>query len=81
MYFYFPQCLLITMITIVIFRRSMILKLKALTYLDTRPVRDKDRLCAEAWLEGGLQAERNLREKWAEEEQARTRESVMALVR
>lgn len=59
----------------------MILKLKALTYLDTRPVRDKDRLCAEAWLEGGLQAERKLRERWAEEEQARTRESVMDLVR
>ena len=59
----------------------MILKLKELTYLDTRPVREKDRLSAEAWLEGGLQAERKLREKWADEEQARNRESVMALVR
>ena len=59
----------------------MILKLRELTYLDTRPVRDRDRQCAEAWLEGGLQAERKLREKWSEEEQARTRESVMALVR
>ena len=59
----------------------MILKLKELTYLDTRPVREKDRLCAEAWLEGGLQAERKLREKWADEELARTKESVMALVK
>ena len=59
----------------------MILKLKELTYLDTRPVREKDRLCAEAWLEGGLQAERKLRENWADEELARTKESVMALVK
>ena len=59
----------------------MILKLRELTYLDTRPVREKDRECAEAWREGGLQAERNLREKWNEEEQARRIESVMSLVR
>ena len=59
----------------------MILKLHMLTYLDTRPVRENDRLCAEAWLEGGVQAERNLREKWAEEDLARTKESVMSLMR
>ena len=45
----------------------MILRLKSLTYLDTRPVRNEDRLCAEAWMEGGVEAERRLREKWTEE--------------
>ena len=59
----------------------MILKLKMLTYLDTRPVREKDRLCAEAWLDGGVQAERKLREKWTEEDLARTKENVMSLIR
>ena len=52
-----------------------------LTYLDTRPVREKDRLCAEAWLDGGVQAERKLREKWTEEDLARTKENVMSLIR
>ena len=64
----------------IIFRRNMIIKIKELTYLDTRPVREKDRLCAEAWLEGGLEAERKLREKWADEDLARTKASVMHII-
>ena len=64
-----------------IFRRMMILRLKHLTYLDTRPVRNEDRLCAEAWMEGGLEAERRLREKWTEEKLEATKDSVRNLMR
>ena len=62
-------------------RRHMILTLHMLTYLDTRPVSEKDRLCAEAWASGGKEAERRLREKWTEEELAKTKENVMSLMR
>ena len=63
------------------YRRMMILRLKHLTYLDTRPVRDEDRLCAQAWMEGGLEAERKLREKWADEKLQATKASVRNLMR
>ena len=63
------------------YRRTMILRLKSLTYLDTRPVRNEDRLCAEAWMEGGVEAERRLREKWTEEKLEATKASVKNLMR
>ena len=59
----------------------MIVRLKGLTYLDTRPVNEQDRLCAQAWMEGGLEAERRLREKMADEKLAIQRESVRRLMR
>jgi dynein assembly factor 1 len=43
------------------YRKTMINKCSQLTYLDDRPIRDQERACAEAWLEGGLEAERKTR--------------------
>ena len=59
----------------------MILRLKSLTYLDTRPVKEQDRLCAEAWEKGGVDAERKLKEKWAEDRLEATKASVKNLMR
>ena len=46
------------------YRRTMILKLNNLTYLDDRPIREEDRIGAEAFLKGGFNAEREAREKY-----------------
>jgi hypothetical protein len=40
------------------YRKEMICKLKSLTFLDERPVTKDERMLAEAWKEGGLQAEK-----------------------
>ncbi|EGD76427.1 hypothetical protein PTSG_07544 [Salpingoeca rosetta] len=61
------------------YRKTMILKCKQLTYLDDRPVRDKERACTEAWAVGGRQAEREERERWNEEERARQFRAVKYL--
>jgi dynein assembly factor 1 len=39
------------------YRRTMIQGIKSLTYLDDRPVFDKERLAVEAWFIGGPEAE------------------------
>lgn len=49
------------------YRRILISKVKTLTYLDDRPVFEKERLATEAWLIGGVEAER--------EERARQRQA------
>ncbi|XP_033102634.1 dynein assembly factor 1, axonemal-like isoform X2 [Anneissia japonica] len=61
------------------YRKTLILKLKSLTYLDDRPVFPKDRACTEAWAIGGREAEKAEREKWAEKDRAKIRASIDAL--
>ena len=46
------------------YRRTIIVKLKHLSYLDDRPVREEDRIGAQAYLEGGYAAEQKAREKY-----------------
>ena len=49
------------------YRRTLIVRLKHLTYLDDRPVREEDRIGAEAYLQGGYPAEQKAREKYRNE--------------
>lgn len=63
------------------YRRTIIIKLKFLTYLDDKPVKKEDRVGAIAYLKGGYQAEKIAREKFREENdrviQTRKREKKM----
>ncbi|CDI82561.1 leucine rich repeat protein, putative, partial [Eimeria acervulina] len=45
------------------YRRKLIMKLQHLSFLDEHPVKDEDRLIAAAFFEGGLQKEKEEREK------------------
>ena len=49
------------------YRRTIILKLRRLTYLDDRPVKEEDRIGAKAYLEGGYKKEVEAREKYRNE--------------
>lgn len=49
--------------TIQHYRKTLINKLKSLTYLDDRPVDEADRLGSEAFFRGGLEEERKVREE------------------
>lgn len=51
------------------YRKKVINLCKNLTYLDDRPVFPKDRACAEAFFEGGLDMETKVREEWNAREQ------------
>ncbi len=63
------------------YRRKMIIGCQLLTYLDTRPVTPKDRICTEAWRDGGVDAERALREKMAKEEQMKNEQNIRNLIK
>lgn len=51
------------------YRKSIIAALPGLTYLDDRPVFELERKCAEGWVTGGLEGEREARRKHREAEE------------
>ncbi|PNH10461.1 Leucine-rich repeat-containing protein ODA7 [Tetrabaena socialis] len=57
------------------YRKALIASIPSLTYLDDRPVSDTERKVCVAWLEGGLDAERAMRNQIKEEEEERTRKN------
>ncbi|XP_035776389.1 dynein assembly factor 1, axonemal homolog [Anopheles albimanus] len=63
------------------YRKTLILECKSLTYLDTRPVFEKDRACAEAWKRGGYEEERKEHLRWKREEQRKMRRNINATLR
>ncbi|XP_018536646.2 LOW QUALITY PROTEIN: dynein axonemal assembly factor 1 [Lates calcarifer] len=65
------------------YRKTMIVRLKQLTFLDDRPVFSKDRACAEAWAVGGLEGECKEREQWETRERRKIQDSLdsMAMIR
>ncbi|XP_046595096.1 uncharacterized protein LOC124294250 [Neodiprion lecontei] len=66
--------------SIKMYRKTMTLKCKKLTYLDDRPVFPRDRACAEAWMRGGPEEEIAERNRWIQAEQKKINDSVAALL-
>ncbi|KAI8799305.1 hypothetical protein BJ742DRAFT_846691 [Cladochytrium replicatum] len=61
------------------YRRTLIARIKSLTYLDDHPVFDSERLATEAWFVGGIEAERAERERQREEKRAEQLRNFEAL--
>nr|XP_061797118.1 dynein axonemal assembly factor 1-like [Nerophis lumbriciformis] len=61
------------------YRKTLIVRLKNLTFLDDRPVFPRDKACAEAWLLGGTEGERKEREQWNTQERRKIQEGLDAL--
>ncbi|XP_033970473.1 dynein assembly factor 1, axonemal [Trematomus bernacchii] len=61
------------------YRKTMIVRLKQLTFLDERPVFPKDRACAEAWAVGGVEGESKEREQWETRERRKMQDSFDAM--
>ena len=55
------------------YRKRMISEIPGLAYLDDRPVFPLERLCAEAWAKGGLDAEKAARKEYKDAEEAKQR--------
>eukprot|EP00051_Salpingoeca_urceolata_P032696 m.16939 g.16939 ORF g.16939 m.16939 type:complete len:502 (+) comp5356_c0_seq2:172-1677(+) len=58
------------------YRKTLILRCPQLSYLDDRPVRDKERACTEAWARGGREAEREERDRWNKADRDRQSRAV-----
>lgn len=63
------------------YRRTLISRLKNLTYLDDRPVFEKERLAVEAWVRGGVDAERDERQRQRDAERAEMHKNFEAMRR
>lgn len=65
------------------YRKTVIVRLKQLTFLDDRPVFPKERACAEAWARGGVEEECKERKQWETRERKKIQDSLdgMALIR
>ncbi|KAJ3276160.1 Dynein assembly factor 1, axonemal [Terramyces sp. JEL0728] len=61
------------------YRRIMVSKIKTLTYLDDRPIFDKERLTTDAWAVGGMEGERLERERIYEEEKKKQEANFEAM--
>lgn len=62
------------------YRKTLTVRLKALTFLDDRPVFPRDRACAEAWHMGGIEAEKEERQRWVNRDREKIQASVNYLM-
>ena len=63
------------------YRRVAVSRCAQLTYLDQRPVSEKERKANDAWKEGGLEAERKFKEEWVRREQDKIYKGVVAIMK
>ncbi|ORX87981.1 hypothetical protein BCR32DRAFT_263849 [Anaeromyces robustus] len=63
------------------YRKIMVSRCKSLTYLDDRPVTKNERLATEAWVIGGLSAERAERQRQRDEERERHNRNFQAMMK
>jgi len=62
------------------YRKTLISGCHQLQYLDERPVFPRERACVEAWVKGGLEAEREENNLWNKKEQDKIMKSVNSLI-